>query len=151
MKISIARALKEKNRLAKEIDGLWQIVRRENSCLDTHKRTADVEKVWETIERYSDKLVELKTKIGNANRGAHLRNIHLLDETKNRLAKLAATNGSEDPEINCRDQQFARTAVFNEPMLLAMRRELQIEANRLQDEIDAFNAVTMIDFESPLK
>jgi hypothetical protein len=31
-----------------------------------------------------------------------------------------------------------------------MQRELQLECNRLQDEMDAYNALTKIDFETPL-
>ena len=151
MKMSIAHALKEKNRLAKEIERLWSAIQSENSCLDTHKRTADVKKALETIKLYGTKLVELKTKIGNAYQGEMFRKIHLLDETKNRLAKLANTNGSEDPEVSSRGGKIKRTAVFNDEMLLAMQRQLQGEANRLQDEIDAFNASTKIDFETPLK
>ena len=151
MKMSIARALKEKNRLAKEIERLWSAVQSENSCLETHKRTVDVKNALETIKLYGTKLVELKTKIGNAYRGEMFRKIHLLDETKNRLAKLSNTNGSEDFEESYRGTKITRTAVFNEEMLLAMQRKLQGEANRLQDEIDAFNANKKIDFETPLK
>lgn len=151
MKMSIARALKEKNRLAKEIERLWSAVQSENSCLETHKRTADVNKAFETIKLYGTKLVELKTKIGNAYRGEMFRKIHLLDETKNRLAKLSNTNGSEDSEESYRGTKITRTAVFNDEMLLTMQRQLQGEANRLQDEIDSFNASTKIDFETPLK
>ena len=151
MKMSIARALKEKNRLAKEIERLWSAVQSENSCLETHKRTVDVKNALETIKLYGTKLVELKTKIGNAYRGEMFRKIHLLDETKNRLAKLSNTNGSEDSEESYRGTKITRTAVFNDEMLLTMQRQLQGEANRLQDEIDSFNASTKIDFETPLK
>ena len=149
MKMSIARALREKNRLNDEIDHLWKIFQDENSCLETHKRTADVNQILKTIEQYSAKLVELRTKIGNANSSDHIRHIHLLDETKNRLAKLSATDGSENPEERF-DRKIERTAVFNDETLLAMRRQLQSEANRLQDQIDEFNAETKIEFNSPL-
>lgn len=152
MKMSIARALKEKNRLVQEIDRLWEVMTSENSCLENHRRTADVKKTWETIQCYTAKLVELKTLIGNANCGDQLRSIHLLDETKNRLAKLAAMNGSEDPESSSWGaKEVKRTAVFNEATLLAMQRQLQSEANHLQDKIDEFNATAKIDFISPLK
>ena len=150
MKITIAHALKEKNRLSTEIEQMWRAFQNENSCLETHKRKIDVKKTLKTIGQYSSKLVELKTKIGNASSAEHLRNIHLLDETKNRLAKLAETDGSEDPEFKHPDRRIERTAVFNEKMILAMQQQLQSEANHLQDKIDVFNAETKIDFESPL-
>ena len=43
-----------------------------------------------------------------------------------------------------------QNVVFNDETLLVMRRQLQSEANRLQDQIDAFNAETKIEFNSPL-
>ena len=149
MKMSLARAMREKNRLNDEIDRLWKIFQDENSCLETHKRTADVEQTLQTIDQYSAKVVELKTKIGNANSADQLRRIHLLDETKNRLTKLSATDGSENP-VERYDGKIERTAVFDDETLLAMRRQLQSEANRLQDQIDEFNAETKIEFDSPL-
>ena len=60
------------------------------------------------------------------------------------------TDGSEDPVFDRIDQKVERTAVFNDAMLLAMKDQLQHEANRLQDQLDAYNAAVQIDFESPL-
>ena len=150
MKMSIARALREKNRLNDEIDRLWKIFQDENSCLETHKRTADVNQILKTIEQYSAKLVELRTKIGNANSSDHIRHIHLLDETKNRLAKLSATDGSENPEERY-ERKIERTAVFKAEKLNDMMRQLRREADELQDRMDAHNAKVQIDFESPLE
>lgn len=152
--ITLAQALKEKNRLTGEISRLWGLFQRENSCLENHTRSIDVAKTLQTIEHYTAKLVELKTKIGSMNATGNLKNMYLLEEAKNRMAKLNGTNGNEDPEREyVRDDGYTytkRTAVFNEEKLLAMKRKLQIECNALQDKLDAYNALHKIEFDTPL-
>ena len=66
MKITLAQALKEKKRLAGEITNMWNLVQRENSCWENHTRCIDIRETLETIGTYTEKLVELKTKIGKA-------------------------------------------------------------------------------------
>ena len=153
--ITLAQALKEKNRLAGEISRLWGLFQRENSCLENHTRSIDVEKTLQTIEYYTAKLVELKTKIGAVNAVGNLKNMYLLEEAKNRIAKLNSTNASEDPEREYSRSgdtyhYIKRTAVFNEEKILEMKRKLQLECNALQDKLDAYNALHKIDFDTPL-
>ena len=151
--ITLAQALKEKNRLAGEISRLWGLFQQENSCQEDHTRSIDVAKTLQTIEHYTAKLVELKTKIGTANAG-NLKNMYLLEEAKNRMAKLNGTNASEDSErAYIRNDGYTyikRSAVFNEARLLEMKRKLQIECNALQDKLDAYNALHKIEFDTPL-
>ena len=154
MQITLAQGLKEKNRLAGEIRRLWGLFQHENSCLESHTRSVDVEKTLQTIEHYTAKLVELKTKIGVANAG-NLKNMYLLEEAKNRMAKLSETNASEDGECEYfrSEGSYAyvrRTAVFNEAKMLEMKRRLQLECNALQDKLDAYNALHKIEFDTPL-
>ena len=151
--ITLAQALKEKNRLVGEISRLWELFQHENSCLEKHTRSIDVAKTLQTIEHFTAKLVELKTKIGTANAG-NLKNMYLLEEAKNRMAKLNGTNGNEDSEREyIHDEGYMyikRSAVFNEAKLLEMKRRLQVECNALQDKLDAYNALHKIEFDSPL-
>ena len=150
MKISVAQALKEKKRLVGEIAFLWQHFQNENSCPETHKRKIDVKQTLQTIEHYTAKLVELKTKISLANQGEHLRNMQSLAKIKKEMEKLAAINGSEDSEYD-HGEWIGRTAVFSTEQLNQMQLELRREADELQDKLDAHNAKTVIDYESPLK
>ena len=150
MQISVAQALKEKKRLVGEIAFLWQHFQNENSCLETHKRKIDVKQTLQTIEHYTAKLVELKTKISLANQGEHLHNMQSLAEIKKEMEKLAATNGSEDSVYdNC--ERITRTAVFSVKQLNQMQFGLRRKADELQDKLDAHNAKTTIEYESPLK
>ena len=149
MKISVAQALKEKKRLVGEIAFLWQHFQNENSCLETHKRKIDVKQTLQTIEHYTAKLVELKTKISLANQGEHLQNMQRLAAIRKEIAKLAETNGSED-SVYENLKWIKRTAIVSVNQLEQMQFELRREADALQDKLDAHNAKTMIDFESPL-
>ena len=150
MQISVAQALKEKKRLVGEIAFLWQHFQNENSCSETHKRKIDVKQTLQTIEHYTAKLVELKTKISLANQGEHLYNMQLLSAIRKEIAQLAKVNGSEDSEYDC-GRRIERTAIFSVKQLEQMQFELRRKADELQDKLDAHNAKTTIDFESPLK
>lgn len=153
MQMSLAQALKEKNRIVGEIAILWSTVQKENSVLEGHKRTIDVEEAMQTIDHYTAKLIELKTKIGQAN-GGNLKNIYALAETKSKLSKLNELNGNEDSDYRYRngtEYEVERTAVYNETALIAMRRKLQLMCNELQDKIDEYNAINKISFDSPLR
>ena len=153
MKITLAQALKEKNRLAGEIARAWALLQTENSKREDIRRVVDVEETYKKIKLYTEKLVELKAKIGVANAG-NLERIYRMDEYKSALAKLESINTDETSVFQRLTEstykEFKRTVVFNASQILEMREQLQKECNRLQDEMDAFNASMKIDFESPL-
>ena len=151
MKISVSQALKEKKRLAGEISHLWELFKQENSCLETHERSIDVKQTLQTIDHYTAKLVELKTKISIANQGEQLRTMQRRDDAKKRLAKLTETDGSEDPHFSSDGEITERTAVYPYEQLDVMKKTLRREISSLQDQLDAHNAKTLIDYESPLK
>lgn len=153
MRISLAQALKEKNRLASEIMRGWQAIARENSKREDIARVIDVAQMRERVELYTEKLVELKRKIGQANAG-NLERIYRMDECKNQLRQLGGICTDETPIIQrlsdkeCRE--YKRTVVFTAAEIWAWQERLQQECNRLQDEMDIYNATTHIEFETPL-
>ena len=152
MKISLAQALKEKNRLVGEIANLWKLVQSENSCWEPYTRSIDVRETLETIKLYTAKLIELKTKIGKANHG-NLENMYALEEAKSKMAKIDGIETEEDVRyIGVKEErEIHRTAIVKKAECLAMKRELQLECNRLQDALDTYNAITKIEFDTPLK
>ena len=150
MKMSIAQALKVKNRLTGEIALMWQLFQNENICLVNYNRKVDVKQTLQTIEHYTAKLVELKTKISVANQGTHLCNMQKLETVRKKIKKLSETNCSEDGE-EMYNRTIERTAIFKAEKLNDMMRQLRREADELQDRMDAHNAKVQIDFESPLE
>ena len=153
MKITLAQALKEKNRLAGEIARAWSWIESENSKREDIKRVVDVAETYKKIKLYTDKLVELKTKIGVANVD-NLERIYRMEECKSALARLDRINTDETSVFQKLTEstykEFKRTVVYTASQILEMREQIQKECNRLQDEMDAFNAAVKIDFESPL-
>ncbi len=153
MKITLAQALKEKNRLAGEIARAWTFVQTENSKREDIRRVVDVEETYNKIKLYTEKLIELKAKIGVANAG-NLERIYRMEEYKSALARLERI-GSDETSVfqkltESTYKEYKRTVVFTASQILEMREQIQMECNRLQDEMDAFNATAKIEFESPL-
>ncbi len=151
MLITLAQALKEKNRIVGEISKLWALVNRENSCWEIHKRSISVIETMKTINCYTEKLIELKTKIGKANEG-NLQNMYALDEYKSQISKLDNLDTSED--IRYRgikdDIMEVRSAEITAADVIEQVKQLQLKCNQLQDAIDAYNATHKIEFVTPL-
>ncbi len=152
-KITLAQALKEKNRIAGQIRVLWEALKEENSRREDETRSIDIREALETVELYTEKLVELKTKIGLANAG-NLEHIYRLEECKAKMAKLSGI-GTDEATIYLQvystgGKEILRNVVITRKEIREMQRKLQLECNRLQDEMDAYNALTRIDFETPL-
>ena len=151
MLITLSQALKEKNRIVGEISKLWALVNRENSCWEIHKRSISVIETMKTINCYTEKLIELKTKIGKANEG-NLQNMYALDEYKSQISKLDNLDTSEDIRyrgIND-DIMEVRSAEITAADVIEQVKQLQLKCNQLQDAIDAYNATHKIEFVTPL-
>ena len=151
MLITLAQALKEKNRIVGEISKLWALVNRENSCWEIHKRSISVIETMKTINCYTEKLIELKTKIGKANEG-NLQNMYALDEYKSQISKLENLDTSEDIRYRGSkdDIMEVRSAEITAADVIEQVKQLQLKCNQLQDAIDAYNATHKIEFVTPL-
>lgn len=153
MMMSLAQALKEKNRLAGELAQNWTMIARENSKREDVSRVIDVTETYRKVQLFREKLVELKTKIGLANAG-NLERIYRFEELKNELKRLEDIRTDETSDFQAIGEsnykEFKRSVVFTAAQIYEMREKLQQECNSIQDELDAYNATTKIDFESPL-
>ena len=150
--ISLAQALKEKNRIVGEISRLWTLVNKENSCWETHTRSIDVKATMENIEFLTQKLIELKTKIGKANEG-NLENMYALEEFKSQISRFTSLNTEEDVRyrgLNDNIKEVCSAEITAKEVLKKVKR-LQRQCERLQDELDVYNATHKIEFDSPLE
>lgn len=154
MKMSLARALKEKNRLAGELNRCWALVCKENSKREDVSRVTDVAALYETIHVYREALIDLKKKIGLANAG-NLDCIYRMEECKNELRQLELINTDETSDFqeigDSNYKEFKRSVVFTAAQVYEMKQALQQECNSIQDELDEYNASTKIEFDSPLR
>ena len=151
MQITLAQALKEKNRIVGEVSRLWNLVQQQNSCWENRKRSIDVNATMQTINHYTEKLIELKIKIGKANEG-NLENMYALEEYKSRISKLDSIDAEEDVRylgVN-NERELIKTVIISASEIIGMQKTLQSKCNQLQDKLDEYNATHKIEFDTPL-
>ena len=147
--VSIARALKEKNRVAGRLAKAREIIGKENSKDKSLPRRVDVEAAYAEAKMLEARLVAIKSAIAQANNPIVAKIIEL-DEVK---AEIAFMNG-----INVKEGRFEEVAygnkivreieaVVGQERVLAEVAELQKRADALQDALDEFNASTKIEIE----
>lgn len=152
--ISLAKALKIKNRLVGELANLQQTARQHNALpIESRgEKSVRLDKVWEELQKVSNRLVELKSKIAVATAPITPLLVDLA-ETKGTIAfleSLPIKEGKEDTQIGYGVNSSLKTVVWNSFVDEAQKSKL-IKENKeridsLQDQIDEFNAVTKIDF-----
>ena len=148
MKLKLARALKEKNRLVGEINRIKALINRENSRNVTSSSKVDCAKLWTELEDVSDKLVVLKTAIFKANAGIYGK-IVLLGELKDMVTwieDIPTTNGIFEKDTYggvTRKEEF--TAFVKQEDIDGKTVEMQKLIATTQDEVDEYNAKTEID------
>lgn len=147
MNVTLARALKEKNRIAGRLAKAQQLVRKENRKVAGSPRAVDVAAAFAEAERLSALLVQVKAAIAKANDGI-VAVIVELEEVKSLLSFVDSVPTDEDVEVD-RDYHGAverRWEVsIRKPELIAKAEALQKRADALQDALDEYNATTRID------
>jgi len=147
--VSVARALKEKNRVAGKLAKLRDIIAEENSLEKKIPRNIDVKASLEEAKVYQDRLIAIKTAIAKANQ-AIVEKIIALDEIKSEISFFNNLNVKEGVfEENNYGSRIVREfeAVIRQSDVLAKVEALQKEADALQDELDEFNASKKIEIE----
>ena len=150
--MTLARALKEKNRIVGEINSLKAIFTRENSRVEKNV-TTQVSRVdlWDKILKRTDDLISLKAKIAAANVQIYPL-IEKMSELKSRVTYIQTLNGTEGvQEVDAYTLQRNPSAVpnvisahFNTDKKDELIADLQKEIGELQDRIDEFNATNKI-------
>ena len=155
--ITLSHALKHKNRLAGEVARLREIVQRENSRKETQPARTDVRAAFDESVARSRELAAFKGAIAAANAGVTgldhgiYGKLNLQAELRGLIAFLKDLSTKEGEEIErvgflSRDEAartvFVATITRDEVDRLTVAYQTEIE--RLQDEIDEFNATTRI-------
>lgn len=148
-RVTIARALKEKNRVAGRLAKARELVGRENSKDKNVPRGIDVSETYTLAKTLRDRLVSIKTAIAEAN-GPIVSKIIELDEVKSEISYLNGLDVKEGRFVETNYGSRIETeleAVIRQPQVLDEVTALQARADRLQDELDEFNAATKIEIE----
>lgn len=148
MNVTLARALKEKNRLAGRLRKAQELVKKENRKAAGSPRSVDVAATLAEAERLSALLAAVKAAIAKANDGI-VGTIVELEETKSFLAFVNSVDANEDIEV---DRDYRGTTIerhwdvaVRAPEWRAKVDALQALADALQDKLDEYNATTRVD------
>jgi hypothetical protein len=145
--MKLSQALKHKNRLAGEIVAQQRILSRENSRRNDNPSKVNVEAVFTKIIDLSTQLGSLKAAIAVANVPIYPK-IERMAELKARITFIKGLNKREGIEIEPiganQTKEFTWKAFITEEQADKEIAALQSEIDKLQDEVDAFNATTSI-------
>ncbi len=149
MKITIARALKERARLTGKIAKTFKLIEDENSVNEGAARSVDIRAKYEEYLALSQKLAILKSVISKANTGI-IDKLTMLSETKAMLSQIRSIPCKDGKQLGYtrgEATEYVMNAVLKKADLTAEQERLQEQANILQDEIDEFNGSTFIEVE----
>ena len=143
--MNIKQALKQKNKLVKEISENTKLMQQYNSIEEGNERPYNVSELFLNVVEASKDLSELKAKIHRAN-GPVLEDIFLMAEMKSMvqgLKKMDCTSGKSN-----RDRYGSAEIVLSVEMNIVERnnkiKQLENRIEEIQDRLDIFNSNTEI-------
>ena len=143
---NIKNCLKKKNRILGMMDAEFTKASRYNSISEKNRRPYSV---FESLKNYEDlamELVELKTKLHEANvKGGMLKQIFLLGELKTQANKLQTLDCAEGLVTSRYDStETIKTAEMTVEVRDAIVMGLQDRIVAIEEELDQFNHETLI-------
>lgn len=143
--MNIKQALKQKNKLIKEITEKTKLMQEYNSIELGNERPYSVNSLYDEVINASLELSKLKAKIHRAN-GPVLEDIFLMAEMKSTiqaLKKVDCTSGKSN-----RDRYSSTEIILMVEMSIVEKnnkiKELEEKIEEIQDRLDVFNANTEI-------
>jgi hypothetical protein len=147
MAITLAKALKLKNRLVEQIRKVEEDIRMFNSRPSGADGVVDVEALFEQRQNAVKKLIELKQKIITAN-GPIREKILTIAKKKAEIDFLKGINTSSGKVTYQGTELLEYKAAFTKNKVDTQVTALEAEVDALQDNIDQHNYTTSIEFEN---
>jgi len=143
--MNIKQALKQKNKLIKEISENTKLMQQYNSIEEGNERPYNISELFTRIVEDTKELSELKAKIHRAN-GPVLEDIFLMAEMKSLIQALKKTDCTSGKSN--RDRYGSAEIVLSVEMNIVERnnkiKQLENRIEEIQDKLDVFNANTQI-------
>src|SRR5438477_7610614 len=138
--ITLAKALKVKNRLAGRLAKVQADIQAYNSVPEGQADQVNVPALMQTREELVEALVSLKTAINDANREAQ-RDIYDLAEKKATAQFLGGVNTRHGPQpaVYPSTTEVTYVAAFKKADVDGLVANLEKEIDQLQDRLDQFN------------
>ena len=142
--MTLAKALKQKNRLAQKISNLQKDIQRENSVRDDDLRKIKVEDLLEELIRKVNELIKLKIAIFVASTPMR-ESILRLGELKSRIVFLQGINTTEGTVSNYGEESAKFTVAFDKLFVREQVEKCETMIDEIQDELDKFNHNTIVE------
>lgn len=145
-KKTLRQALRLKNNLVSEIGELNGLIKSNNQIITGNNRTYFTTELIEDLEKKINELVVLKAKIQVANIPV-LNKIYYLSELKAMVSTLKDTPTEEGVIVNCYradSGQFSHSVEIGTKEMRSRIKELESKILTIQDELEEFNAKTLI-------
>lgn len=142
--MTIAQALKEKNKKATKLSSMWERLQRYNVTNEGETKPYSSENSWEEINKLTAELVDLKTKIHRASEPVRS-DIFMLSELKSkaqRLRGLNTNNGSYKDRYS--ETTIVQVAEFDVLWKDGMIEFIEEQIEKIQESLDKFNHTTNI-------
>lgn len=141
---TLAKALKEKNKLKNEIALIEKKLNAHNSVIKGNKRPFNMEEVDAQLLEKVNALVALKAAISKANAPVQEK-IFRLAEVRGLISFYRKMTVKEGRQIEgYRDEALDYECLFSEADIEVKVSKLEAEAESLQDTLDSFNFTTTI-------
>ncbi len=145
MKISIAQALKFKNKKIKELNTLFSRAQQNNSIVEGRNRAYSSIKMLEQAQIKMDELINIKAAISTANQKIQNK-IYRLSELKSfvsNLQRMSTQNGPQEQRYNDTITIYTTEidTVTNDEMIDKFEKEIE----KIQEDLDKFNHATQIE------
>jgi DNA repair ATPase RecN len=139
MKLTVAKALKEKNKKLNQINKLWARLGENNSILEGNTREFNPEELLNQIKQETEGFIQLKTKIHNVCVPVREK-IFRLSELKcltRRLKSIDTKNGAVQTRYENSSARYV--AHFSIGKIDQLVEALENEIDQIQEELDQFN------------
>lgn len=145
--MTIKQALKEKNKLTKQIQSLVTRIQKYNSMEEGSVRTYEPREDMDTLTQTVSQLVILKTQIHQANTKVYDK-IFRLSEYKGLVKYLRAIDCTEGKTNESRrygeSATIVKTTIFGQIEMDNLITYYESEIEKIQEELDVHNAMTHI-------
>lgn len=152
MKMTLAKALKHKNRVAQKIARISDDVRANNSILAVNDAEVDVRALDEMRKTLTDYLVALKTAIHRASDSVRDK-IFMLSELKASIGfyrSVSTQHGKREAHrFGGGDEFVEHKAVMRKDAIDRIVIELEERIDAIQDQLEEFNVTTKINIDIP--
>lgn len=149
--LTIAKALKRKNKLTGEIKQIQTLIQQENRIKEGKERSIDIiEKQLELGKKITE-LISIKSAISKAN-NLVVHKIYQLSEYKSLikfLQSIPTEKGEEKESLGYTNiEKVNYTVIIDKKNVLEQTEELQTKIDNLQEELDRFNFTTDITYDT---